>query len=205
MLKGLTFLLFLFTTGHFSVLAHTEINGEYGFDRTKYGENRQNKIIAEHIRLSTAFYLFRYTAFELNYARSKTVTTEEKVITVDNMYDVTGTRNQVFVYSVGLGIRQTLAPRRARFRPGISMGYAQRFIQSTTTIVLKDKNAGNTLEIGRPSAKQRYDSIFFTFALNYYFTRSLALRGSVNTVFEAFKFDRAQDNTKYMAGLTWAF
>ncbi len=198
-------LLFTLTFGNLSALAFTELSGDYGLDRTKYGTERQNKIITEHIRTSVAFYLFRYTAFELNYSQSETVTTEKKIIFIDSTYDITGSRNRVFVYSYGIGIRQAFAAKRARFRPSLSLGYAQRFVRDTTVITLRNKTSGNVFNISNPISTQHYDSVFGSLALNFRLTKYFALRGSVNTIFKAFKFNQAQDNVKYMVGFSWVF
>ncbi len=183
----------------------TELSADYGFDRTKYGQNRQNRIEAEHIRTSVAFYMFNYTALEINYSQSATVSTEKKVLSVDSVYNVTGSKNQIFVHTHGIGLRQALASRRARVRPSFSLGYARRSESDKTDLDLVNNTSGTTFKVSGPTSKKRYDSVFGTLALNLRLTRGLSLRGSLNTIFEAFKFDEAQDNIKYMVGLAWVF
>ena len=183
----------------------TELSVDYGFDRTKYGANRQNRIVAEHTRASIAFYLFSFTALELNYSQSETVTTEQKIISVDNTYDITGSKNEVFAYTQGIGLRQAFARKSARLRPSLSIGYARRSVRDKTDLDVLNNTTGARFKVSSPVSKKRYDSVFGTLSLNLRLSRGMSVRGSVNTIFQAFKFNQARDNIKYMVGLAWIF
>lgn len=196
------FLLFL-TLQSSEVFALLEINGEYGVSTQKYGENRNNKIEATTIGGSVALYLWDLTAIELNYSQTETINSQNNVLSIDGTFDLIGQRNSVLVYNYGIGIRQALASRKARFRPSLSFGYARQFFRDTTQATFRNNSTGSTFIVNDDVVKTREDSVFGSFNLELRLTRTFSLRGSVRTIFEAFEFDRAQDNVQYTLGFAW--
>lgn len=202
MTRLLLVLLFsLFSLNSYSLI---ELNGEYGYDRQVYGASRQNDIVEKSYSGAVALYLFDFTAIELNYSESETVTEENNTISItDTTVDLIKSEQRVLVYSFGIGIRQALAPRGARLRPTLSLGYARQFIRDQTEYTFKNRSSGSTFTLREDPTKLRSDSVFATFGLELKLTKTFALRGSVKTVFPAFETDKARDNVKYLVGFTW--
>ena len=180
-----------------------EVSGQYGLNKQVYGSQRQNDIEEKSLGASFAVYLFKLTALELNYNESETITNERNAVSIDDTYRLTSQRNRVFVYSYGIGLRQVLSSRKARIRPSLSMGYARQFVRDTTVATFENVNTKAQISSTEPTSKSRYDSVFGTFSLDFKLTNSLAIRGSVHTIFKAFEFNRAGDNIRYMAGFSW--
>lgn len=187
-----------------NIHALIELNGEYGLSTQKYGADRDNTIEATTIGGSVALYLFNYTAIELNYSQTETVTTENNEISIDGTtVDLIGTENNVLVYNYGVGIRQQFADRKARLRPSISLGYARQFMRDSTTAKFRENTSGTLFTITDAVTKLRDDSVFGSFNLELRLTQTIFLRGSVKTIFKAFDFDKAQDNVRYTVGFSW--
>jgi hypothetical protein len=201
MIRNLIALVLLLTS--FNTYALLELNGQYGYDRQVFGENRQNKMVGETFSGAIAWYLFETTAIEGNYNQTETTTNQQTDVAIDSTYSVTGQKNVVLLYSYGLGVRQLLAGRKARILPSLSFGYARQFQKDQTTYTFKNESSGDSFTLTDAATKVRYDSVFATFAINFKITKRFSLRVSANTIFEAFKFNRAQDNMKYLVGFTW--
>lgn len=180
-----------------------EISGEYGLDRQVYGTDRQNEITSRTYSASLALYLFNYTAIEFNYGQTRTITDERYPVTTGAEFEAASKIGTVEIESYGLGIRQAFAPRKARFVPTLSLGYAKRFARDYTSGVIRRNSDGATFEYVTATSKLRFDSVFATLGLNIRLTRMLSLRVSAQTIFKAFEFNRAQDNMKYLAGFSW--
>lgn len=198
-------LLFIFCLSTlFDSHALLELNGQYGYDRQVFGENRQNKMVGETFSGSIAWYLFEMTALEVNYNQTETTTNQSTDVDIENTtVKVTGQKDVVLLYSYGIGIRQLLADRKARILPSLSFGYARQFQKDQTTYTFKNTTNNEIFTLTDAATKVRYDSVFGTFAINFKLTQRFSLRISAHTIFEAFKFNRAQDNMKYLAGFTW--
>ena len=196
----LSFILTFFLS---SAHALIELNGEYGVSTQKYGATRDNEIEATTIGGAVALYLWNMTAIELNYSQTETVTTETNVLPINSTFDLIGQVNNVLIYSYGVGIRQAFASRKARFRPSMSIGYARQFFRDTTQATFRDNSDGSTFIVNDDVVKTREDSVFGSFNLELRLTRTVSLRGSVRTIFEAFEFDRARDNIQYTFGFSW--
>lgn len=201
LIRNLIFLFFIILS--LNTHALLELNGQYGYDRQVFGDRRQNKIVGETFSGAVAWYLFETTAIEGNFNQTETTTTQETNVAIDSRYSVAGQKDVVRLYSYGLGIRQLLAGRKARILPSLSMGYARQFQKDQTTFTFLDNNSGETFTLTDSPTKVRYDSVFATLAINFRLTKRFSLRVSANTIFEAFKFNRAQDNMKYLVGFTW--
>lgn len=180
-----------------------EISGQYGLDEQVFGENRQNDIKSTTVAGSLALYLYNRTAIELNYSNTETVTSQNIVGQTDFEFDIVSEIDRVVVETYGIGIRQAFADRRARFIPTLSLGYAKRFARSSSSGIIR-RNSDNALAaFSDGTSKIRDDSVFATLGFNIKLTRTISLRASVQTVFKAFEFNRAQDNMKYLFGFSW--
>lgn len=202
-LVSLSLCLFFFTS---SACAFTELSFDFGYDKQVYGSLKQNKQTSRSYRATVAFYLFKYTALELNATHSEEETLENNVIPVSGTnVSVISLSTNVTNDTFGLGLRQAFAARGAFLRPSISIGYANQNIKDRTTFTFRDNSSGATDRFSDPINKARLDSVFMSFALQVQMTKLFAIKGSVQSVFPAFEFDRLTDDLKYTAGFSWIF
>lgn len=182
-----------------------ELSGNFAYDKTVYGSQRQNKLVSRTYSGSVAIYLFMSTALELNYSQSEDIQTDNTNTEIVSGVRIKSTQNLVGTEVYGVGLRQRLAGKGAWLRPLISFGYAKQFKDSSTEYTILDETSGATTVINVDNGRSRVDSAFGTFTLQIRLTKTFSINGSVRTVFKAFEFDQAQDNMKYAAGFSWFF
>lgn len=199
----LTALVILFPISSFAIV--NEVAFDFGYDRTIYGKDRQNSNINRTYSGALSTYVFDYTAIDLNASRSSDITTENERYNVTTAIDLIGQQNRVTTTVYGLGIKQTFAPRNARLIPGISMGYARQFVSYKSDLTIENTSTLARTVVSGGETKQRIDSVFGTFSLQLRLTERLSLKGSVKTLFPAFKFNKVRDNVKYAFGFSWIF
>tara|TARA_R110000868_G_scaffold310105_1_gene571395 strand:+ start:1548 stop:2168 length:621 start_codon:yes stop_codon:yes gene_type:complete len=199
----LFFTFFAFTTESF---AFTELSFDFSYDKQIYGSLKQNKQTSRSYRTSVAFYLFKYTAVELNASHSEEETLENNVIPVSGTnVSVISLSTNVSSDTFGIGLRQAFAARGAFLRPSLSLGYASQNVKDRTTFTFRDNGTGQVDRFSDPINKSRVDSIFMSFALQIQMTKLFSIKGSVQSVFPAFELDRATDDLQYTAGFSWIF
>jgi hypothetical protein len=201
-MKKIIFLLIILL--NFSSHALFELGGQYGLDKQVYGQNRQNNISSTTYSGSLALYLFNYTAIEVNYGKTTTVTDEKTVsFAGSETFEIASKVGTVEIESYGIGIRQAFAHHKARFVPTLSLGYAKRFAKDFSNGTFRQTSTGDDFRFASSVSKVRFDSVFATLGLNIKMTRTISLRASAQTIFKAFDFNRAQDNVKYLLGFSW--
>ncbi len=182
-----------------------ELSGEFGYKTQAYGSARENDITERTYSSSLAMYLFETTALEVNYSYSTSITNEHNRIAVTGTtVNIIGMVNTVESEVFGLGLRQLFASRKSVLRPMLSMGYAKQFVVDYTDITIED-STGAVAELRTAQSRSKSDSVFASFSLELRLIKHMALRGSVQTVFPAFEFDKMKDYQKYTAGFTWIF
>ncbi|MBI2522672.1 MAG: hypothetical protein HYV97_19785 [Bdellovibrio sp.] len=191
----------------FGAFGYSELNGDFHYEKQVYGEDRQNSTVSRTYAGSLATYFTSNFAFELNYSHSKNITTEHENIPVSGTTAVVdSTQNRVINIVYGAGIRWLMTSRQSRIRPHISIGYATQEVESATDYTFRDTASETSYPtLTTPVEKQSIKSVFGAFALQIGITQYFAIKGSVQTVFEAFKTEKARDNLKYMVGLSWIF
>lgn len=201
--------LFLFVSLSLINEAHAiiyEVGGNFGYDKQVYGTNRENSVTGRTYSGSLAFYLFQYTALELTYSENDRRTMETRNLAIEGTdFSLVSASNKVKSYYYGIGFRQQLGPKRAFLVPLISIGYAKQFIEGTSEFTYENDNNGMIISQKFEDPRQRIDSVFATFSLKLSLTRTISLNGTIKTVFKAFEIDRARDNMRYTAGLSWIF
>lgn len=197
-------LLFILLTFSMSAHALMEMGVDYGYSKRKYGTNKENQQTATTYSASMAVYFFTLTALEFSWSQTEDITKEVNDIDIDgSTISITGVRTVVDSRMYGVGIKQALAPRKARLRPAISIGYARQIIEDKTFISYSDSSDSSTGEIQDSESKNRYDSVMGSFSLQFFVSKRFAIKGSVRTIFPAFEFDQAADDLKYTVGLSW--
>lgn len=194
----------MFWTGQ--VWSFNELGFDFGYNKQMYGQDRQNSIVNRNYSANIASYFTSNLALELNYSQGQQITTENESIAIaGTQFRVTGTQNRVTNIVYGGGLRLLLTSRQARIRPFISVGYANQEIQDATDYTFYDISNNIVTTSTTEVKKQTIESVYGSFGLQIGVTQHFAIKGSVQTVFEAFKTERAGDNLRYMAGLTWIF
>lgn len=190
----------------FSLPAHAivEFTGNFGYDKKVYGNERQNDQVRRSYSTSVAIYFTSRMAFEVNYYHGEETTTEVTRLRVEGTnVDLVGLQNRVETNVFGAGLRLALADRNAFLRPLISLGYAKQFVNDLTEYNFEGPDGSATLNGGL--TKRRSDSVFGAFTLQLKITAGLSFNASVRTLFQAFEFNRAGDDLRYMFGFSWIF
>ena len=189
-----------------SALAVMEIDGDFGYEKTVFGPNRENSLVSRSYAGSLAVYFTQHLGIELNYSRSRELTTiDEDRATTSNSIVLSSSQNRVDRSVYGVGLRISLGGRKSFIQPAISLGYARSFSESSYSLTYNDNNGSQIGVIQSDVSKARSDNAFGTFALKFRLTRGLSIKGSVRTYFPADDFDKAKDNLKYAAGFSWMF
>jgi len=183
----------------------TELSGDIGYQKQVYGTNRENSVVTVTGNGSVAFYIWNNTALEINYSQSQRDDDSNTNYTI-GLTKITKRIDHTDSKVYGLGLRQAFAGKNATIRPTLSLGYARQFDSSYIKFNYTDLNSSiDYKDIRLDNASNEVNSVFATLALNIKLTQYLSLRSAVNTVFEAFKFNKAKDYLKYSAGFTWFF
>ncbi len=191
----------LYATSSYAIV---ELGGNFSYDKSYVGTDRQSTIVSRAYSGTWVWYLFKYTALELGYTKSEEIITDNRdVAYTGTTVTVRSCQRTVQNDIYQVGIRQALAPRKSFLMPLISIGYAKVFQKSKTEYVVDD-GTNETIETFHDQ-RQRSDSVFAAFVLQIRLTRSLKLNGSVKTFFKAFEYNEAKYNLKYAAGLSWIF
>lgn len=182
-----------------------EFDFDFGYDKQIYGTKRENTIVTRTYSGGLATYLFNLTAIELNASRSYEISTQNDQFTVATGYDVTSDRNTITTDVYGIGIKQMLAGRNSFIVPVISVGYAREFLEYGREVTVLDTTNSTSSIKNLGTTKQRIDSMFAAFTLQFKMTDRLSLKGSVKTLIPAFEYNKARDNLKYLVGFSWIF
>lgn len=204
MKKVLLALCILFIANHAQAI--TELDLGFSYDKSVFGETRDDKSTSRTYRGSIAFYFFNMTAIEFNYSEKE----DETIINNDTSGITSGLvisdeSQTITTQTYGVGIRQALASRKAFLVPTISVGWARQKAQSRSTATIVNKTDSSRTVYDSGVSESEYDSVFGSFALKIRITKTMSLKGAVNTAFKAFEWDEARDQVSYSAGLTWIF
>ncbi len=198
-------LLFLILLPLKSQSAIFEFSLDFGYDKQLYGVNRQNSVVSRNYSGGISTYLFDLTAIDLTASSTQDITSQNDRYNVATGIDVIGQQNVVKTNVFGLGIKQMLAARGARLTPIISVGYAREMVTSSGDITVENTVSNARSVFSLTESKQSYNSMFGSFTLQLKLTERFSLKGSVKTLFQAFEFNKAKDNLKYLFGISWIF
>ncbi len=185
-------------------MALTELDFEFGYDKQVFGSDRESKNTSRSYSGSIAFYFFSMTAIEFNYSE-KEEETINSVESGDSVLTLNSISQTITSTNFGVGIRQAFASRKSFLIPTMSIGWARQKTKDISTTNYTIVSDGSTVSFQDGPNTDEYDSVFASFALKVRLTKTMSLKGSVNTVFEAFEYDKARDQLSYRAGLSWIF
>ena len=184
----------------------TELTVQIGHQKQSYGKDRQSNIITKNYYWGTAFYFFKaYTALDVYYAH-QTQTDHGKNLGIQSEgsnFIIDSSLTRIKTQSYGIGIKQAFTEETSRIRPTISIGHARQVIQSSKSVIIRNRATGDSDKYSLLPEKYRYSSIFGTLAIQLRISPGMSLQLSAQTIFKAFKFDQFDDNLKYLIGLTW--
>lgn len=182
-----------------------ELGLNYGYHSQVYGARREAKFTTRTHGGSLAWYLFSYTALEINYSYNREDISDSSRRSVDPNIDIISSHQRVVTSAYGGGIRQALAPRDFLIVPTLSLGYAKQFQQTSEKYVVQNLTTKVIQEYVFATPRRRIDSVFGTFALQFNVTQTFKITASATTVFKYFETNKAKDNVRYLAGISWVF
>jgi hypothetical protein len=185
--------------------ALTELDFNFGYDKTVFGSARENSVVRRSYSGAITFYFTEFLGLEFNGASSKEITTIEENRTIGSDLEEASRQEIVESEVYGAGLRIMLASRKSFLIPTISVGYARAFNTSGYDILILVPSSGLAVRFKEQASKYRTDNAFGAFALKLKLTKTLALRGSIRTYFPADDFNKAKDNLRYSAGFSWFF
>ncbi|MFG1484381.1 hypothetical protein ABMA79_01525 [Halobacteriovorax sp. HFRX-2_2] len=187
-------------------MALTELDLDFNYNKNIFGLDRQSYETKRTYAGSVTFYFLSKTGIEFNISQSE----NEIIGKYDNSDLSTGLvieneYTNIKTQSFGIGIRQALSGRKSFLQPLISLGWSRQQYTLYSTTLVKDLDTSTEYLIKSGKEKSSYDAMFGAFALKMMLTRTFSIKGSVRTVFRAFKFEEARDQLSYSAGISWLF
>jgi len=202
----LSFIFFLFFLLATTAQAIVEISGNFGYDKTVFGSERENYITNRTWSGVIAFYLWDRTAIEFNYTDTEEISTENTDRDIDEIGAVRLSYQQRVRRKVyGIGFRQAFADRKSRIIPLLSIGYAKQFTQDDGDATYRLDSDNSVQTVSFDGISKREDSIFAAFILKFRITGGFSIQGSIKTLFPAFEYNEAKNNLKYLVGFSWMF
>lgn len=191
----------------FSSYAYVDLSLQYSASKTEsiQDPNIEGEIISENQTLSVgwAWYIWEYTALELNYSKSKYTQTNTRRQQVDPTFILTKLVSVTETEVKGAGLRFSLAKRNSFILPTFSVGYALLTTSGQTQYDYELSNVPGSNEYDDP--EQESSSSYISAGLKFNITKLMGLQFNAKTVMEDFKLSEADKNITYLAGLSWVF
>lgn len=154
--------------------------------------------------INWAWYMWEYTALELNYSQSTERLVDNRETSTDDASITIKEIDSTVISTVqGAGIRQALAGRKSTFIPSISIGFAKLTVSGKTSYTLDVSGTEEQITLERD--KETYNSSYATFQLKVRITKLMGLTFSAKTVMPEFETSEANNNLTYRAGFSWVF
>lgn len=200
-----------------SASAYVDLSVNYSFTQRKIdgaeqvdelSDPGQAKTTTEGWSINWGWYIWAYTALELNYSQSKErLVDDRQTATDDDSLVIKEIDSLVENEVMGVGLRQSFAGRKSLFIPSLAVGYA-RLTQSGRTSYLVEEDDGTTVTQDKLSLnrdKEVFNSSYITASLRIRFTELIGLSLSAKSVMPDFDTTKAGDNLTYSAGFSWVF
>ncbi len=215
-MKKLLFIFISFIS--FSAQAYVDLSLNYNFTQRKIdGASQVDQLsdpgqavtTTEGWSVNWGWYIWAFTALELNYSQSKERLVDDRQTGTDNDSLVIKQIDSLVETEVmGIGLRQSFAGRKSLFIPSLAVGYA-RLTQSgkTSYLIEQDDGAGSATEdeLTLNRDKEVFNSSYITASLRIRFTELIGLSLSAKSVMPDFETSKAGDNLTYSAGFSWVF
>lgn len=206
----ISFLFFIFQGSAYSYvdlsLSYTQsvqkLDGDKVADSSE--EPGTAKTTSKGYTVNWAWYVWEYTAIELNYAETnerlednRKAATSSKTITIEKIDSSIVTKTQ------GIGIQQRFANRKARFIPSIALGYAKYTTSGKVKYDILNGGVKDQIDITRDKVTK--NSAYVTMAFKIRFSQFLGLTLSAKSVMPDADTSKAANNLTYSAGMSWVF
>jgi hypothetical protein len=153
-----------------------------------------------------AWYLWEYTALELNYSESRQQLLDDReAVTEDGTLTITNIDSTLVTQVSGVGLRQAFANRKARIIPSISLGYAKYTTSGLSKYVIIDNGTKVEKELEIEKDKVVSSSSYAAVSLRIRFTQFIGLTLGAKTIMPDFDTSEAENNVTYSAGLSYVF
>ena len=184
--------------------ALVELSGNYGYDRSVYGKDKQDKKTDRTYSAGLAFYLLRLTAVEFMYSQSKKMTFERPQTRVSNSdYKVEQSVNSVISTIYGVSLKQAFASKESFFRPSISLGYAKLRLSDQKIYTFINTVTDKSIVSTGKKERIEEDSFYLGFTFQVRLTSFFSLQCSLQSVMPDVKLSQAKDNIKSLVGFSW--
>lgn len=151
-----------------------------------------------------AWYVFDYTALELNYSESdERLKDDREVIDTASGLTIKEVNSVIKTTVKGVGIRQSFANRKSAFIPSLAIGYANLTTTGNTKYLIS--NAGTDYTLTYKRNKEVYNSSYITASLAIRLTELMRLTLSAKSVMPDMDTSQANNNLTYSAGFSWLF
>ncbi len=181
----------------------TDISLQYSYEEQKTSTLDESKNFSETYMGNIAFILFGGTALEFNYSRTNDSIVNDSDFNLDTgagSVTIKEVDGSVVTEVFGVGLRQSLLPRKWFIQPMLSLGYAKQISQSKN--IYTYNNGGQDLEITSEGDKVEADSSYVSLSIKFKFSRRFGLTVSGRSVMPEFELSEFGRNVRYTAGIS---
>lgn len=160
----------------------------------------------EGYTINWAWYIWEYTALELNYSQTKEQLLDDREVSATSGgidFIIKEIDSTVLTEVAGAGIRQAFASRKSAIIPSLSIGYAKYTTSGTTKYTLDVD--GTQGEIEEEQDKEVFSSSYAAFSLRFRITQLIGFTLAAKAIMPDFKTEEAEKNVTYSAGFSWIF
>jgi hypothetical protein len=191
----------------FSALSYVDLSLQYSASKREsiLDPNIDGGITSETQTFSVgwAWYIWEYTALELNYSKSKYTQTNTREQVIEPTVTITKTVSITETEVKGAGLRFSLAKRKSFLIPTIAVGYA--LLTTNGNNITNFEVSGTPGEYPDELDEQESSSSYISAGLKVNITKLVGLQLNAKSVMEDFKLAEADKNITYLAGFSWVF
>lgn len=190
----------------FSINYSQSIQKVEGIETTSNPEPGAAITTTEGYTVNWAWYMWEYTALELNYSQTTERLLDDRQVSVvdgGTTFIIKEIDSTVLTEVAGAGIRQAFASRKAAIIPSLAIGYAKYTTSGTTKYTLDA--SGTELTTEDTQDKRIFSSSYAAFSLRFRITQLMGLTIAAKSIMPDFKTSEAQNNVTYSAGFSWIF
>lgn len=209
-MKHLILLISIFFSNQ--IFAYVDLNLSYthsarkvdGVETTANPEPGSAISTSDGYSANLAWYVWEYTAIELNYSRTtQGLKDDREVTTADTTITIKEIDSTVVTEVAGAGIKQAFAKRNSAIIPSISIGYAKYTTSGFSKYTLDDSGTEKELEIEQD--KEVFSSSYATISIRLRITQLVGFTLAAKTIMPDFDTSVAGNNVTYSAGFSWIF
>jgi hypothetical protein len=201
-------LLFIFSLNSY---AYVDLGLNYSFSRSviegeMFEEDEDQKAISttETFSVNWAWFIWDYTALELNYSKSSRRLVDDREYQTDDVTIKVIKQDSVIYTEVGgIGIKQSFAKRNSFLIPSLSIGYAKMITSGERNYLFEV--SGGEVPASDKTEKEEFNSSYVGFELRFRLTKLMGITLSARSVMPDFETDKLENNITYSGGFSWVF